>query len=52
MLRIIYHMLNDGTFYQDLGPDYRRPRNPERAALKLASRIRSLGFDVDIKKAA
>jgi transposase len=52
MLRIVYHMLKDGTFYQDLGPDYRRPKNPERTALKLASRIRSLGFEVDIKKAA
>ena len=36
MLRIIYHMLKDGTFYQDLGPDSRRPRNPERAAQSLA----------------
>ena len=52
ILRIIYHMLNDGTFYQDLGPDYRRPRNPERTARNLANRIRSLGFDVEIKKAA
>jgi transposase len=52
MLRIICHMLKDGTFYQDLGPDYRRPRNPERTARNLANRIRSLGFDVEIKKAA
>src|SRR5208282_4216126 len=42
MLRIVYHLLKDGTFYQDLGPDYRRPKNPEQTALKLASRIRSL----------
>jgi transposase len=52
ILRIVYHMLKDGTFYQDLGPDYRRPKNPERAAMNLASRIRSLGYVVDIKKAA
>jgi len=52
MLRIIYHMLRDGTFHQDLGPDYRRVRNPERAAKNLANRIRSLGFVVEIKKAA
>ena len=52
MLRIVYHMLKDGTFYQDLGPDYRRPRNPQRAARNLANRIRSLGYVVDIKKAA
>ena len=25
MLRAVYHMLKDGTFYQDLGPGYRRP---------------------------
>jgi hypothetical protein len=52
MLRIICHMLKDGTFYQDLGPDHRRARNPERAAKSLANPIRSLGFVVEIKKAA
>jgi transposase len=52
MLRIVYHMLKDGTFYQDLGPDYRKPKNPERTALRLANRIRSLGYIVDVKKAA
>ena len=52
MLRIIYHLLKDGTFYHDLGPDYRRPRNPERAAQNLANRIRSLGYVVEIREAA
>jgi transposase len=52
MLRIVYHMLKDGTFYQDLGPGYRRPKNPERAAQNLAKRIRALGFDVEVKMAA
>jgi len=52
LLRTAYHMLKDGTFYHDLGPDYRRPRNPERAAQNLARRIRALGFHVDIKMAA
>ena len=52
MLRIAYHMLKDGTFYQDLGPDYRRPKNPERAAQNLAKRIRALGFEVELKMAA
>ncbi len=52
MLRIAYHMLKDGTFHQDLGPDYRRPKNPQRAALNLAKRIRALGFEVDLKMAA
>jgi transposase len=52
MLRIAYHMLKDGTFYQDLGPDYRGRKNPERAARNLAKRIRALGYDVELKKAA
>jgi transposase len=52
MLRIVYHMLKDGTFYQDLGPDYRRPKNPQRAAHSLARRIRALGYEVELKKAA
>ena len=52
MLRIAYHMLKDGTFYQDLGPDYRGHNNPQRAAQNLAKRIRALGYDVELKKAA
>ena len=52
LLRVIYHMLKDGTCYQDLGVDYRRPKNPARAATKLANRIRALGYQVDIRKAA
>jgi len=52
MLRSVYHMLKDGTFYQDLGPDYRRPKNPQRVANNLAKRIRALGFAVELKIAA
>ena len=52
LLRVVYHMLNDGTYYQDLGENYRRPRNPARAASTLANRIRALGFEVDIRRAA
>ena len=52
MVRIVYHMLKDGTCYQDLGPFYRRPRNPQRAAQNLARRIRALGYEVELKRAA
>ena len=52
VLRVIYHMLKDGTYYQDLGPDYRHPQNPARAANKLANRIRALGYQVELRKAA
>lgn len=52
LLRVVYAMLKDGTFYHDLGPDYRRPRNPERAAANLAKRIRAMAYEVDIRKPA
>ena len=46
------HRLADGTCYQDLGADHFARRNPARTAAKLANRIRSLGFDVEIRPAA
>jgi transposase len=52
ILQTVYHMLKDGTCYQDLGADHFARRNPNREAEKLARRIRSLGFDVDIRTAA
>ena len=52
LLRVVYHMLKDGTCYHDLGEAYRRPRNPARAAANLANRIRALGYQVDIRRAA
>jgi transposase len=52
LLRVVYHMLKDGTCYQDLGEAYRRPKNPARAAQNLAMRIRALGYQVDMRLAA
>lgn len=52
ILETAYHMLKDGTCYQDLGADHFARRNPVREAEKLAKRIRSLGFAVDIRAAA
>lgn len=52
LLRVVYHMLKDGTCYRDLGESYRRPRNPARAAQNLARRIRALGYQVDLRLAA
>jgi transposase len=43
ILTTAYHMLTDGTCYQDLGADHFARRNPGRVVAKLASRIRSLG---------
>lgn len=52
ILETAYHMFADGTCYQDLGADHFARRNPAREADKLAKRIRSLGFEVDIRAAA
>jgi transposase len=52
ILTIVYHMLRDGTCYQDLGPEYFARRNPAKIAAKLANRIRNLGFNVEISAAA
>jgi transposase len=49
VLTIVYHMLRDGTCYQDLGP---ARRDPARTATRLANRIRSLGYHVEIRAAA
>ncbi len=52
LLTTAYHMLADGTCYLDLGPEHFARRDPARTARKLADRIRSLGYQVDIRAAA
>jgi hypothetical protein len=49
ILNTAYHMLADGTCYQDLGADYFARRDPRRVVAKLASRI--LGYHVVIEVA-
>jgi transposase len=49
LLQTIYHMLKDGTCYQDLGADHFVRRNPVKTVAKLAARIRDLGFQIDIR---
>ena len=44
ILTAAYHMLRDGTFYQDLGPDHLRRATPEAQASRLARQITKLGF--------
>ncbi len=43
MLSAIWHMLRDGTFYQDLGADHFHRRSPEQQAHHLARQIARLG---------
>ena len=52
MLTAAYHMLKDGTFYQDLGAEYLVKRDASKVVAKLASRIKELGYDVQYQAAA
>jgi len=51
ILTATYHMVSDGTCYQDLGADYIARRDPRRVVAKIASRIRSLGYGVVVNVA-
>src|SRR5487761_1974165 len=44
MLTAAYHMMKDGTLYQDLGADHFRKSSPEAHAQRLARQIAKLGF--------
>src|SRR3954453_12976417 len=51
ILTAAYHMLRDGTFYQDLGPDHLRRGTPEPQVSRLARQITKLGFTCTIAPA-
>jgi transposase len=44
ILTAVYHMLRDGTFYHDLGPNHFRRATPEDQANHLVRQIAKLGF--------
>jgi len=44
ILTAAYHMLRDGTFYQDLGANHFNRTTPEIQANRLARQIAKLGF--------
>ena len=45
ILTAVYHMLRDGTFYQDLGATHFQHRSPEQQAAHLLRQIAKLGFE-------
>jgi transposase len=51
ILTAVYHMLRDGTLYQDLGPDHFHRDPPEAHANRLARQIARLGFNCTITPA-
>jgi transposase len=52
ILTAAYHMLKDGTFYEDLGAVHFDRRRPETQARRLVKRLAELGFSVELKPAA
>lgn len=52
ILTAAYHMLRDGTFYQDLGPDHFNRTTPEVQVNRLARQIAKLGFTCTLAPAA
>jgi transposase len=48
ILTAIYHMLKDGTMYQDLGPNHFDPRTKERQKNRLLKRLADLGYAVEL----
>ena len=52
MLTAAYHMLKDGTLYQDLGADHFDRRAKGAATKRLIAKLESLGYDVQIMPSA
>lgn len=48
LLRTIYHMLKDGTLYQDLGADHFDRRHKTASTRRLVQRLQNLGFAVQL----
>jgi transposase len=48
ILTAIYHMLKDGTMYQDLGPKHFDRRDQERQKRRLVQRLADLGYAVKL----
>jgi transposase len=48
MLTAAYHMLKNGTFYEDLGADHFDNRAKGKHVLRLVNRLQSLGYVVQI----
>jgi transposase len=52
ILTAAYHMLKDGTLYEDLGAAHFDRRRPDVQARRLVKRLADLGFSVDLKPVA
>lgn len=51
LLQIAYHLIKDGTTYEELGHNYFDQVNRERTRRRLVQRLETLGFEVDVRDA-
>jgi len=49
ILTAIYHMLKDGTMYQDLGGNHFNRRSTDQQKARLVKRLADLGYAVELK---
>jgi transposase len=49
ILTAIYHMLKNGTVYQDLGADHFNRRSKTTQTMRLVKRLENLGYAVEIQ---
>ncbi|MBV8454362.1 MAG: hypothetical protein JOZ29_19120 [Deltaproteobacteria bacterium] len=52
ILTVAYYLLGNEVPYRDLGPLYFARLDRDRTAQRLVRRIKELGYDVEIRKAA
>jgi transposase len=52
MLTAAYHMLRDGTLFEDLGADHFDRHDRAKTAQRLTRRLQQLGYVVDVRPAA
>jgi hypothetical protein len=51
MLIIAWHIIQDGTVYEELGGNHYDRLHPDRSARRLIKRLERIGFQVTVKKA-
>jgi transposase len=51
MLIIAWHIIRDGTVYEELGGNHYDQLHPDRSARRLIKRLEQIGFQVTVKKA-
>ncbi len=52
MLTAAYHMLKDGTFYEDPGAEHFDQRTTQAKASSLVAKLKNLGYKVEIAQMA